>query len=477
MIICDIYCRVSTTQQATEGYSIGEQQELLTAYANAQKWVINAVYTDAGYTGSNMDREGLKRLISDVQSQKVNMILVYKMDRLSRSQKEMLYLIEDIFQKNKCGFMSLTENFDINTPIGVATLGIMSAFSQMEKSNITQRMMMGRSAKIKQGYYHGSGVNNSPIGYTYSKADQKLIVDQYDAVMVRKIFEMYAQGLTMNQISKYLNLDVKWHSERKWSASHITRMLRNPVYIGKMRWNGETLDSNHDPIISEDLFNIVQSELSRRCGRTDRQQTPYAHTTLLGGLLWCDRCGIRYVAEKGRGWESNKNLHRYYCRNRLSHGRTIGVKCDNRGWRDDQLDYLIIDQIKKLSADRSMLDLESQKRSNHDADISAINARIADLDKQYDRTVTLFSMAGIDANAVQKRIGVIAAEKESLISELEKLKSETPPDIKVIRTKLDSFSDIVDTVSNRMELYTLVHQLINRIDLDGDQISIHWNLS
>ena len=150
-----IYVRVSTEDQAEEGYSIGVQTEKLQAYCTAHDWNIVNTYTDPGFSGSNMERPALKRMLDDIKNGLIDMVLVYKLDRLSRSQRDTLYMIEDTFIANNVGFVSMTENFDTSTPLGKLMIGIMSAFAQLERETITARMQMGHDARAKDGFFHG----------------------------------------------------------------------------------------------------------------------------------------------------------------------------------------------------------------------------------------------------------------------------------------------------------------------------------
>jgi site-specific DNA recombinase len=120
-----LYPRVSGHEQE-DNYSIPDQIDRMKKYCESRDWMVHKIYTDSGYSGSNMDRPGLQDMIRDVQSGKLDMVLVYKLDRLSRSQKETLFLIEEVFQKNKVAFTSITENFDTSTPFGMAMVGILA---------------------------------------------------------------------------------------------------------------------------------------------------------------------------------------------------------------------------------------------------------------------------------------------------------------------------------------------------------------
>ena len=170
-----LYIRVSTLEQAQEGYSVGEQKERLIAYCKAKDWLIADIYVDGGYTGSNIKRPGIQKLISETD--KFDLVLVYKLDRLSRSQRDTLYLIEEVFLPNGVDFISMQESFDTSTPFGKAMIGLLAVFAQLEREQIKERTWMGRVARAKAGLYHGGG--KIPIGYDY--VDGHLTVNPYEA--------------------------------------------------------------------------------------------------------------------------------------------------------------------------------------------------------------------------------------------------------------------------------------------------------
>ena len=146
-----LLARVSTQEQAINGHSIGEQIERMHKYCDAMGWTVYKEYTDAGYSGANTDRPALQRMIRDIKAGKINKVLVYKLDRLSRSQKDTLYLIEDVFLANNTDFVSMSENFDTSTPFGRAMIGILAVFAQLEREQIKERMQMGKEARAKEG--------------------------------------------------------------------------------------------------------------------------------------------------------------------------------------------------------------------------------------------------------------------------------------------------------------------------------------
>lgn len=157
MKITAIYIRVSTEAQREEGYSIEAQTEALTAYCTAKGWKTYELYIDGGYSGSSLERPAIQRLIHDVKNSRIERVLVYKLDRLSRSQKDTLYLIEDILNPHEVDFISLNESMDTGSPMGRLMLGILSAFAQLERENIRERTRMGMAERVKAGYWMGGG--------------------------------------------------------------------------------------------------------------------------------------------------------------------------------------------------------------------------------------------------------------------------------------------------------------------------------
>lgn len=153
-----LYIRVSTNVQFEEGYSVGAQTEKLEKYCNYQEIDNYDLYIDGGYSGSNLNRPEMKRLIKEIQEGKVESVVVVKLDRLSRSQKDTIYLLEDVFEANGVGFISLNENFDTTTPYGKAMVGILSVFAQYERENIRERTQMGITERIKPE--NGEGRNH-----------------------------------------------------------------------------------------------------------------------------------------------------------------------------------------------------------------------------------------------------------------------------------------------------------------------------
>ncbi|MCL2077784.1 MAG: recombinase family protein [Oscillospiraceae bacterium] len=276
-----IYIRVSTDAQREEGYSIDAQKEMLTAYCVSKGIKDYDYYIDGGFTGSNIERPELGRLIEDIKNGLVDRVLVYKLDRLSRSQKDTLYLIEDVFNPHGVDFLSLNESMDTSTPLGRLMLGILSAFAQLERENIRERTRMGMKERVKAGLWMGGG--RIPFGYDYDKG-QGILIPNQDADTVRKIYDLYLEGYSCAKIAQMVGLKYE-----KLAMQILTRKSN----AGFINYNGEEYIGKHEPIISLETYQkAMDYMLSRSVFR------PSDSNYLLTGLLVCGKCGAKLRYQK-----------------------------------------------------------------------------------------------------------------------------------------------------------------------------------
>ena len=250
-----IYIRVSTDAQREEGYSIDAQKEMLTAYCVSKSIRDYEYYIDGGYSGSNLERPELKRMVDDIKQDKISCVLVYKLDRLSRSQKDTLFLIEDVFNPHGVDFVSLNESMDTSTPLGRLMLGILSAFAQLERENIRERTSMGMKERVKEGFWMGGG--RVPFGYDYDP-DKGILVPNSDADTVRKVYELYLKGYSTNAIARSLGL------KYEKLARHI---LMRKTNAGIIVYKGEEFKGRHEPIISMETYERAMQAMAERAGQ------------------------------------------------------------------------------------------------------------------------------------------------------------------------------------------------------------------
>jgi site-specific DNA recombinase len=246
------YCRVSTDEQSRNGLSLDGQEAKIRSFAKSQGWDLTEIYSDPGYSGKDLNRPGVSRMIQDAEAGRFDVILVYKVDRLSRRMKDLWYLLEGIFEPHKIGFKSISESFDTVSPTGRAFLGMLSVFAQLERDQTRERIKDALGfKKVKKEW-----IGHPPLGYEILARgdgkggvakDKHLTLKKDEAGIVKLIFQARASGRGLTGICRMLA--AKGINGRKWSPIGISKILENPVYTG----NG-----THQPIISRRLFNKVQ---------------------------------------------------------------------------------------------------------------------------------------------------------------------------------------------------------------------------
>lgn len=474
--IVDLYGRVSTQEQAQEGYSISEQKERLEKYADAHGWTVHKNYSDAGYSGGNTNRPALQALIQDVRQGKVTKVVVYKLDRLSRSQKDTLYLIEDVFLANGVDFVSMTENFDTGTPFGRAMIGILSVFAQLEREQIKERMQVGLDARAKDGYYHGGPY--APIGYDY--VDGELIINEYEAMQVRKIYELYIDGMPIYSIYKYMRdrYQTKYSS---WKDSSVRSCINSAIYNGKISWKGEIYQGRHEAIIDDVTFAAARAKDRDRLN-LNFPKHPFQRTTLLGGLVWCGHCGARYYCKqntsKRPGITPAQKYYTCYSRGKSAKSMIRDPNCKNKSYNVKALDKLVLDEIQALAIDPSRVEklIESNQDTEAHARIHVIRKRLSAIAKQNEKLIDLYALDGIDLTVVSQRLNSLDVERQQLEAELESLKAPQPALSREEAAKtLEDFAAIVAGSPTQEQLRDVVHTLINGIIIDDDNVEIHWN--
>lgn len=239
-----IYVRVSTEEQAKEGISIDAQIERCKAFCKARSWKVFKIYTDAGYSAGSLDRPALKNLVDDINNNRFSILLVYKIDRFSRKLKDLISILEELKSKG-VNFTSVTEQIDTTTAMGEAFFQIIGVFAQLERGMVKERVELAFDKKINSGEI----LNRAPIGYVYRNG--KLVVNEEEAEKVREIFNMWAAGIHYKEISEKFNIPV----------STLYEIIKNPTYIGKVKYRDKLHNGVHKGIINEELFRKVNSQL------------------------------------------------------------------------------------------------------------------------------------------------------------------------------------------------------------------------
>ena len=474
-----IYCRVSTAEQFESGYSIGEQKERLLAFCKAKDWAVYEVYVDGGYTGSNLERPAIKKLQEDVG--KFDTVLVYKLDRLSRSQRDILNLIEVAFLPNGVDFVSMSESFDTSTPFGRAMIGILGVFAQLEREQIKERSSMGRKARAKEGKFHG-GIHY-PIGYDYN--DGKLIIHPYEAEQVRLIFRLVIDGWSNRKIVEHLKKSgykTRWGSWGVKNSSKVHEIVRNPIYLGTITSFDIVVENAHEPIIDKETWaraNHVKDRRQELFGKGKKEKK-----TLLAGFIWCKHCGLRYGTVMSyytpKGQTEKKWYTYYHCLTRFDM-RYQGQRhlCNNKRWKMEELDSYVENEVSKLITEQNYFEsiLEKNKPSNEIKSFDAEINRISELDRQIERLMQLYSIGSVPLEQLTKIIDETHKEKTSLQETL-KSHQKTPTSLNAeqITFMLENLRPIWAAATLEQKHHVLF-SLIKRIDIDGENVEISWIFS
>lgn len=278
-----LYIRVSTDRQAEEGYSIEVQKERLTAFTKTFDGTVSFdTYIDDGYSGASLARPAMERLIEDAERRRITHVCVYKLDRLSRSQKDTLHLIEDVFLPNDVAFISVQESFNTATAFGRAVVGILSVFAQLERENIYERTRSGMQKRVEAGLWPGGG--GTPFGYDYDR-ERGILVPNADAETVRQLYELYLRGFSLQSIADRLGLKYE---------KLASQILLRKTNIGIIEYNGVEYKGLHEPIVDKETFNRAMELHARR--RERRLVASTAH--LLTGLVYCGVCGAKMRYQK-----------------------------------------------------------------------------------------------------------------------------------------------------------------------------------
>ena len=302
-IKCAIYTRKSTDEGLEKEFNTLEaQREASENFIKSQKhqgWVmLDEHYDDGGFSGGNMKRPALLHLLRDVEAGKVNMIVVYKIDRLTRSLSDFAKMVE-VFDKYHCSFVSVTQNFNTADSMGRLTLNMLLSFAQFEREIDAERVRDKVAASKKKGIWMGGHVP-----YGYEPINRKLIVKPEEAKEIKFMFDMYLQYKSAQAVSELM----EEKGYKKLTRTAIVRMLQNPIYIGKLKHQGILYDGRHEAIISEEVFNAAQQVSEKRPSTQRSCLYNKNEVGIMRGLLTCGCCHTSMTPTACK----TKGVKRYY---------------------------------------------------------------------------------------------------------------------------------------------------------------------
>lgn len=420
------YSRVSSEEQAAHGISIDAQRNILEGYAAMTSLKIR-IYEDAGYSGKNTNRPGLQQLLADCRSGSVSAVVVWKLDRLSRSLRDTLTIIEDVFQPRNITLVSVTESIDTSTPSGRMMLNLLASFAQLEREQDSDRVVMAHKHLARDCKYLGGHI---PLGYCVD-AEKNYHLDPVSSPVVRRVFEMYLARAGYTAIIDYLNSqNLNTNRKTPFKKADLNFMLKNEIYSGTyVRRLGA--DPRHRITAPETVrvpggvpAIITQEEWQRVCSLRDQAKAGSSRTTQrrvypLSGLVFCASCGSLMRVNYG-GKTRSGHIERYYeCKNRCCTAPRL-----------EHIEQAVVEACRVFSQEEEPLrqavalvnTYSASADQDHAAEISAHRQELIRLSKRSQQIVSFIAQNGTQAPAaLADELQAIDKEKGRLQAKIEAL--------------------------------------------------------
>lgn len=449
IIKAGLYARVSTDIQL-EGYSIDAQKEFLLNYAKAKEFTEFEYYIDGGYSGKDLERPAIQKLIRDVKEHKIDCVIVFKLDRISRSQKDTLYLIEEVFNKYNVGFVSVRENFDTTTPFGKAMVGVLSIFAQLERETILERTKIGIQKRAENGYWKGGG--KDPFPYTYDKNTGTLIPVPEQVELLHKMINLYLNGYSFVKISNIVGMD----------ESMVEKRILSRRTLGIVPYKDQEFKGKHQAVISEELHNkIIETNKLRSKARTESHY-------LLSGKIFCGYCGAKYRYQK---W--GKRLICYCYSQQKSKPKFIkDPNCKNKRWDSFEIEDVILENLFSMALDEDMFKekyeiVQVDVINEHEKRLSKIKLQIGNLIN--------FISDGVAVLDIKKKIEELEQEKKSILEIIDNAKNNKDHN----RGSLEKLKNL-QTTWNKMtfeEKRIIIMHVVDKVVVTDNDIEIFYKIS
>lgn len=415
--------------------SIDSQRDTCLSFIRTQPgWTFAAEYVDDGRSGKNLNRPSVRRMFADIDSGAIDAIVVYKVDRLSRSIRDFSDIMR-VFERHDVAFASVTQTFSTDTAMGKLIVNILMSFAEFEREMTAERTADKIAAAVREGRWPGGP---SPLGYDY--ADSMLHVNEAEAAIVREAFASYLKLRSAFDVAAKLNADKRppkvrgdkdKSTARAWTKDAVIRVLRNPVYIGKLAHDGETFDGVHSAIVPADTFEAARAILDAQA--IDGKRTGRNAAYVLQSVLRCgcvlqsgEACG--HAMSPGSGGKGNGRYRYYRCV-----GKEKGANaCEARPLPADAIEAFVVDRLREIAsagqvtaeltrfADR----LESIERPGLVTRAAEYAPRIAQVSASGSELADRMVQANAGARSfMERQLETLGAELETLQSELAALQA------------------------------------------------------
>jgi site-specific DNA recombinase len=418
------YIRVSTHMQVEDGYSLSAQKERLKAFAFSQNWEIVQYYVDEGISAKDMERPELQRMLKGVRENLFDVVLVYKLDRLTRSVIDLDKLLKE-FAKYNVMFKSSTEVYDTTTATGRLFIRLVASMAQWERENLGERIRMGMQEKARGGKW---ATNTAPFGYDIDGSDA-IKINPSESLVVKEIYSLYINGMGMHKLAKELNQRGIYTKRNKpWNQGTIRYILTNPTYMGSMRFNFRVnkeqyfeVEDSVPAIIEPEEFFLVEKIINSRQDAHPRQATS---KYLFSKVLKCARCGRTLIGKSSQVKRGEKVYYsyNYYCQDRKRGLCDLPIINQNHLEKKfiqmfDEFDFT--DEAKNLTENESI-------KGNHDLHekIKQLEKGLKEIEDRRTQWQYAWAKKMIKDADFMKRMSEEEEKEKMILKELENLKPQ-----------------------------------------------------
>lgn len=419
------------------------------SYAKSKDYTEFEYYIDGGYSGKDLNRPAIQKLIEDCKNHKIDAVFVFKLDRISRSQRDTLYLIEEVFNKYDVSFISMRENFDTSTPFGKAMIGVLSVFAQLERETILERTRIGLKKRAEAGLWRGGG--KIPFPYRYDRNTGTLIPIPEQVELLHKMISLYISGKSFNAIGDIVGMD----------ESLVETRILSITNTGKVPYKDEVYDGKHEAVVSDELYEEIL-----RVNKV-RSHEKYERHYLLSGKVYCGHCGAKYRYQK---W--GKRLIMYCYSQQKSKPRYIkDPNCNNKRWDTFEVEDAVLEELFKMS-----LDLDLFKKTFNIATVNVKNeyrTRLEEITKQINNLLNNIA-SGIAVEETNKKINELEKEKETIeekLTQSEQKEKDNKVSLNMIKNLKATWFDMDFDEQRR-----IIEHLIDKVIVNDNEINIYYNI-
>lgn len=466
------YVRVSTQMQA-ERDSLVNQEESIAAYAQSKRRDFR-IYKDVGISAKDQERPDFQKMIVDIEAGRIDTVVVTKLDRITRSVKDLIYL-KEFFEKHEISFIALTQNLDTSTPMGRFSFYVIGLVAQLEREVTAERVAEIMKARALKKKWNGGVI---PYGFKYKS--KGLQVNEEEAEVVRKIFDLYRQHKSFRKVTHTMNaLGYRTRQGCPWAATSIKRSLQNPAYIGTLTYNkrkikGKTstarpleehilVENSFESILSRKVFYEVQEIMSNQ-----RHTPPKSKSSqyLLTSLIKCGYCGASMYGHTFNDKRKAGRVYRYYrCNSHLQKGSSI---CKGNTIEVGYLENALFEELKKFRVNPQALEEKIKEHNLQYLDTVGplkmqqkhLENKISKFDEKTTRLFSLYEDAIISKREFAERKTVLDEQRRLLNSELYELQQKitlddmTSVDLNGTLESIGNLADVYDELefSEKKEL-------------------------